>query len=158
MRETERPAAIRVGHGEKGRCVLAARPLNAGQVVLEFGGPLLRAEEIRDFTHCLEIGPNLFLGPSGGSDDYVNHSCDPNCAVELADAVASLRALRDIAEGEEITYDYSTLMVRDPTSFECRCGASACRGVVGPFRTLPQSLRRQYERGGIVPPFVLAGR
>jgi hypothetical protein len=134
-----------------------SRRVRSGEVVLTFRGPLLRKDQIGDFTHCLEVGPDRFLGPSGGPDDYVNHGCDPNCAIELDGQTPLLRAIRDIARGEEIVYDYSTSMVSDPTSFECRCGAATCRGVVHPFRTLPPALRRRYEQRGMVPAFVIRG-
>src|SRR5262249_5956257 len=40
-------------------------------------------------------------------------------------------ALRDIAEGEELTTDYGVLQV-DRVAFRCACGAARCRGEVRP--------------------------
>ncbi len=54
-----------------------------------------------------------------------NHSCDPNASFN---ASGMLVALRDIASGEEITYDYVAHPIpASPWSFECLCGASNCR-------------------------------
>ena len=39
---------------------------------------------------------------------YINHSCTPNCWVEIAGDVIWIRASRTIRKGEEITYDYAT--------------------------------------------------
>jgi SET domain-containing protein len=36
---------------------------------------------------------------------YSNHSCDPNCAIEKTTRTIWLVALRDICEGEELTYN-----------------------------------------------------
>jgi hypothetical protein len=141
-------------HGN-GRGAFAAQPFQPGETVLVFGGSLVALEQLADFTHCLEIAPALFLGPSGGVDDFVNHSCEPNCRVDVDAAGPVLRALRPVAPGEELTYDYSTLMVRDPTSFDCRCGSARCRGRIVAFGALPPDLREDYARRGLVPAFVL---
>lgn len=57
--------------------------------------------------------------------NYGNHSCDPNTALDGDVRVA----LRDIAEGEEITIDYRQL---SPISWSilCNCGSANCEGVV----------------------------
>lgn len=138
----------------RGRGVVAARAIRRGEIVLTFGGPLLPLARLSDFTHCLEVAPGLFLGPSGMLDDYVNHSCDPNCAVEIGAGGVALRAIRRIAPGCEVTFDYSTVMVTDPTTFACSCGTARCRGTVRAFGTLPDPLREAYVRRGLVPGFV----
>src|SRR5512132_2322025 len=38
---------------------------------------------------------------------YINHCCDPNTYVQTIDGTRHVIALRRIAPGEEITYDYS---------------------------------------------------
>lgn len=55
-----------------------------------------------------------------------NHSCAPNTGYVGLDVVAT----RDIAEGEELTLDYGEVLDETAEPFECRCGTSACRGVV----------------------------
>lgn len=47
-----------------------------------------------------------------------NHSCEPNASA-VPGLPATLRALRDIPEGEEVTVTYSKEKVR----FKCRCDA-----------------------------------
>ena len=37
---------------------------------------------------------------------YINHACRPNCEAVLRKGQMEFVALRDIAPGEEITYDY----------------------------------------------------
>jgi hypothetical protein len=65
-------------------------------------------------------------------------------------------ALRPIAAGEEITFDYSTCMVDEPALSACRCGAEVCRGRIGPFAELDPEWRRHYLALGVVPAFVQA--
>jgi uncharacterized protein len=49
---------------------------------------------------------------------FINHSCTPNCWVEIADKTIWIRASRAIYPGEELLYDYST--VGDHT-IQCVC-------------------------------------
>ncbi|HXV76325.1 MAG TPA: SET domain-containing protein-lysine N-methyltransferase [Candidatus Polarisedimenticolaceae bacterium] len=138
----------------RGRGIVARRPIAVGEFVLAFRGSELRFQEVTEFTHVLEYAPGRFLGPSGELDDLVNHSCDPNCAVETNGRAALLRAVRPIRRGEELTFDYSTAMLTDPTTFPCQCGANGCRGIVRRWSELPSSVRGSYLRRGMVPAFV----
>jgi hypothetical protein len=76
-----------------------------------------------------------------------------------------LVALRDIPEGEEITYDYSTTMDDNPEkievgdgelwNMECNCGKDNCRGIVDQFRTLPVEIQEYYTKNKYAPDFIL---
>lgn len=57
---------------------------------------------------------------------FNNHSCQPSCRT-IGDFDI---AVRDIAAGDELTIEYATINVL--TTFDCRCGAKACRGTVRP--------------------------
>lgn len=59
---------------------------------------------------------------------FVNHSCDSSAASGGNDEFEI--AIRDIELGEEITDDYAELETDEV--FPCVCGASICRGEVGP--------------------------
>ena len=39
---------------------------------------------------------------------FINHSCTPNCWIEVVDKTIWVRASRQIRKGEELTYDYNT--------------------------------------------------
>ena len=58
---------------------------------------------------------------------FVNHSCEPNC---LSPGMNIEIAVRDIAPGEQLTDDYSTLHLEAP--FACGCGTPGCRRLVRP--------------------------
>lgn len=108
----------------------------------------------------VQIGEDLFMGENGDFDDFMNHSCEPNTALIIPDRVetwVSYVAIRDIAAGEEITWDYSTTMYGDDWEMECRCGSPNCRGRVREFRFLPEEVQRKYIEMGIVPEYVLQG-
>jgi hypothetical protein len=71
------------------------------------------------------------------------------------DRVAQI-ALRDIAAGEELTFDYSTTMSGDDWTMACTCGSPLCRGTIAEFTKLPASLRKRYRKLRIVPAYVVA--
>lgn len=126
---------------QHGRGVFARVLLKRGEVILQFKGPQLTRTQLTPEMYHLQIGEDAYLGPSGEADDYVNHSCEPNAGF---DHNLKLVALRDIAVGEEITWDYSTAIdEEDFTGFPCGCGAARCRGLVRSFRHLD---RNEQER------------
>ena len=88
----------------------------------------------------------------------INHSCKPNAFIRGKN---ELVALKDIKEGEEIFFDYSTTMddekiPRDEQwTMECNCGSENCRGIVDQFKTLPKDRRDFYITNKYVPDFIL---
>lgn len=141
--------------GGKGLGVFTDRTFQLGEILLCFQGPRIPAEEVTDFTHTIQVDVSTFLGASGGLDDYVNHSCRPNAGIRSSAAELELVALRRIEPGEEVTFDYSTCIELEPELPSCGCRTSSCRGRIGPFRDLPPSIRRAYEKRGVVPAFLL---
>lgn len=57
---------------------------------------------------------------------YINHSCRPNCYVDIRDGVIWIRAARTIRKGEEITYSYNT---DGEGLIKCRC-RPGCQGLL----------------------------
>jgi len=47
-------------------------------------------------------------GVGGNIARFINHSCQPNCYVDIRDGVIWIRASRLIKRGEELTYHYHT--------------------------------------------------
>lgn len=141
--------------GDKGAGVFTGRTYGRGERILRFRGRRMPLERVRDFTHVIQVGPTVFLGPSGGIDDFVNHSCDPNAALRATGGRLELFALRRLLPGQEITFDYSTCIVDEPALDGCLCGSPRCRGRVVAYRDLPPRVRARYARLGAVPSFVL---
>lgn len=136
--------------GGKGRGVFAGRNIAAQEEVLEFLGNVVDVSELDDLTHALQIGAREFLTSSGDVDDYVNHSCEPNCGIRNDGQRVVLFALGDIAKGEEITFDYSTTQTGGFWSMLCQCGSAKCRGMIGDFQDLPLSTKAFYVGHGAV--------
>ena len=75
---------------------------------------------------------------------HINHSCDPNTFVKTILGVRYVFALRPIAAGEEVTYDYCINGFGD-TLWQCNCGSSRCRKTIhSDFFHLPSDLQVEY--------------
>lgn len=119
-----------------GSGVFAAEPLSAGELVAVWGGKVYTAEECERLgmvyphcrTHPISLCEGYYLGSENlfefDDAELFNHGCDPNVGVR---GQVVLVARRDVAAGEELTFDYET--VEDaPVDFDCRCGSPGCRG------------------------------
>lgn len=59
----------------------------------------------------------------------INHSCAPNCRSETTRGHIWIVAKRDIAAGEELTFDYG-FPLSEWRLHPCRCGARGCVGFI----------------------------
>lgn len=59
----------------------------------------------------------------------INHSCAPNCRVETIRGRIWIIARRDIAVGDELTFDYGFRFSEWPRH-PCRCGSPRCPGFI----------------------------
>jgi hypothetical protein len=126
--------------GAKGQGVFAGGPIRAGRLVAVCRGVVLRGDELGPDHFAMQVGEDLWLCSEGDHlDDRLNHSCDPN--VGFVTGAAELYALRDIAAGEEVCWDYSTSLSEAGWGLECGCGSASCRGVVRPFPELAEADR-----------------
>lgn len=129
----------------------------AGVPIFEFKGENFTTSTLKHPpSRTLQIGPNTHLGPSGEMDDYVNHSCNPNCALHMVGNRAFLYSRFLIPANSEIAYDYSTSSTDTPEewSMNCKCGSNNCRRVISGFQTLDKSLQDEYRKNGLVPLFL----
>ena len=143
--------------------LFTVRDIAAGDIALQvyepayYSGARPHAQlRLSGYTHAdiFQVGPDLFIPPYGGLDDFTNHSCRPNCGLRAGPTGFQMIALRDIGAGEELTYNYSTHQEHPQEDMVCHCGAVGCRGVVRSFSTLPQALRRRYLDLGVVATFI----
>ncbi len=129
--------------GLHGKGLFAARDLPAGTSIVEYRGEKVpRAEGDRRAEKQWERG-RIFIFRLNqrfdidGSKPWnvarrANHSCDPNAESQNDRGRRIwLVASKDIAAGDEITYDYH-FDFQDPPP-PCRCGSNRCIGyMVGP--------------------------
>jgi uncharacterized protein len=120
-----------------GKGIFAASPIRQGEVVIDFwNGPGIRVGtkeayryEAAGSHYIIQIDEDLYnvavRGPELG--DFINHSCHPNCGVK---GKLAFVAMRDIASGEEVTFDYSMTESYFWYKMPCDCRTDRCRGAV----------------------------
>ncbi len=120
--------------GVKGWGSFANDIISANETVVAFGGRVVGRASLEALSparksRSIQIDEDLWLvseeTPEPG--DMINHSCDPNCGLVGGTVVV---AMRDIAVGEELTFDYAMCDTDDYDEFECACGTTNCRGVI----------------------------
>jgi SET domain-containing protein len=124
--------------------VFAARAIRKGKRIVEYlGERVTHAEADSRYDDKDENDNHTFLfivdrrtvidaGVDGNDARFINHSCDPNCESITQDRRVFIEAIRNIAVGEELAYDYQIQRdADDPPNvdavFGCRCGAKSCR-------------------------------
>ena len=146
---------IYVDQCELDRGLFAGRDFAKGELIFQFTGAEISfldavAKEEAE-ANPLQIGPNTYIDLEAPCV-FINHSCEPNAGIR---ETCDVYALREIRQGEEIRFDYSTTMSEKHWTMGCLCGTPSCRGIVGDFHDLPEDLQRRYLAMGIVQPFIV---
>ncbi|MFZ9954299.1 MAG: SET domain-containing protein [Ilumatobacteraceae bacterium] len=130
-----------------GRGVIAERAFARGEVIAVWRGSTITGQQAVELPaderdQLLQIDADTFLVNDDPrvTVDFINHSCEPNCG--FTDD-STLVAMRDIAAGESVTFDYAMSDTNSFIAFECRCETSLCRGrMSGSDWRLPQLQQR----------------
>jgi|TARA_B100002052_G_C15590804_1_gene466561 SET domain-containing protein len=62
---------------------------------------------------------------------YINHSCSPNCEVNIIRGKIWISSIKKISEGEELSYDYGYEFDKDDyKDHKCKCGSKKCIGFI----------------------------
>jgi SET domain-containing protein len=129
------PAKVfRVGRSSSGLGLFATRPIANKDYIVTYSGRRIatrsaqRRERHAGLKYMFEINRRWTIDGSSRRNlgRYANHSCRPNAEAVLRQGKIVIVALRAIAPGEEITYDYGeeyfALFIK-PVG--CRCAACA---------------------------------
>ncbi len=110
-------------------------PIRRGARIIEYDGPRLSKGEADDryadriVTYLFGFGGKGDVIDGFGTAMFVNHSCAPNCETIERDDRIFIQAIRDIAPGEELLYEYH-LYDSDEDDANCYCNAPHCRGTM----------------------------
>lgn len=124
--------------------MFATRRIRKGTWIIEYRGRRISHQEADRLyddrsTHTVlfTVDEATVIDAAVGGNDarFINHSCAPNCEAWNAEGEIWIVASRDIAPGEELTYDYGLPWEGESdeeafTRYACRCGAPACRGTL----------------------------
>jgi SET domain-containing protein len=120
----------RAHNGSLGRGVFAVKTIRKGETIAVWGGCVIGPDKVRALPReekrlMIEVEEDRFLYSTTESPaDWVNHSCDPNSGLS---GQIVLVAMRNIAVGEEITFDYAMSDGNRFEEFVCFCGTARCR-------------------------------
>ena len=109
--------------------------IRKGARVAEYTGPRIPKDqtdadyEDAPITYLFGLGDGAIVIEGHSMAMFINHSCDPNCETEEIDGRIWINAIKHIAAGAEITYDYC-LYDGGGDEAICNCGARACRGTM----------------------------
>ena len=137
--------------GIHGRGLFARESIAKHEIVVVKGGYVMTRAQRDEIA--AELGPaeiqiseDLHIGPTTQSQReggmmHLNHSCEPNLGLQ---GQIVFVAMREIAEGEELTIDYA---MTDDEAYEmvCGCGAASCRKVVTGYDWKNESIQRKYN-------------
>lgn len=137
-----------VGKVPFGKGVFARQPIPKGTEIGQVLGKVIDDPEYSS-TYCIDLGNSLSLEP-GTPFRYLNHRCEPNCALHTLDveyedgspapSEVYVEALSDIPKGTELTIDYQWSA---DGAIKCLCGAENCRGWVVALEELPLLLKKK---------------
>ncbi|GAX78574.1 hypothetical protein CEUSTIGMA_g6014.t1, partial [Chlamydomonas eustigma] len=133
--------------GPKGFGLFAAEDIKAGQFIIEYVGEVLEEEEyLRRKEFYQEVGQRHYYFMNIGNGEvidacrkgnnarFINHSCDPNCETQKwlirGELAIGLFALKDMAAGDELTFDYNFERYGDKP-IRCHCSTKTCRKFIG---------------------------
>ena len=128
---------VRVGPSRiAGQGLFAAQPIKKDTDIIQYIGEKIPKDES---TRRLALG-NAYIFTFNDRWDidgkvlrntarYINHSCDPNCEAQKTRRAIWIVALRDIQEGEELSYNYG-YEIDNETPHPCTCGAKNCCGYI----------------------------
>jgi uncharacterized protein len=112
-RRPRRGRPYRVGRSRTGLGLFATTPIAKGTFIVEYRGRRIghaeaERREARGARYMFEIDGRATIDGSSRRNlaRYANHSCRPNAESDLRKGKVILRAIKDIAPGEQITYDY----------------------------------------------------
>jgi uncharacterized protein len=145
--------------------VFALRRIAKGTRVIEYLGERVShaeadqryegkgADDNHTFLFIADDATVIDAGVDGNEARFVNHGCKPNCESVIEQSRVFIDAIRSIAPGEELTYDYQIQREADDPPdvdaiFGCRCGQPGCRGTMmwPPQRTPRGSAPRRARR------------
>lgn len=140
----------------------AVENISAGSFLTDLWGPVLDAPH----SHTVQVGINKHVDPQGTVPAFLNHSCQPNAkfvytrrGVSYSDLEGNyevfwyLISIRDIKEGEDITFDYNTTEYEMAAAFKCECGVKQCLGEIKGFKYM--SPKQQEERMKDLSPVIM---
>jgi hypothetical protein len=106
----------RIGRSRTGLGLFATKPIKKGAKIVRYFGPLLDSRNKKhddiENKYLFELNGRWTIDGSVRKNvaRYINHACRPNAESDVSARKRKvvIRAIKNIAPGEEINYDYGT--------------------------------------------------
>lgn len=138
-------------NGDIGRSVWAQENIEEGEIIASFRGHKYSAKKLSDIPntspvyardHVVQIGEELYVHGKNGLAECINHSCSPNCGIK---EMQNIVAMRNIEQGEQITWDYEMTEDSDWCMENCQCDSPECRHTIRGYSHMPSEVRDRYK-------------
>lgn len=122
----------RIGRSRTGLGLFATKPIKKGDKIIRYIGPMLDCNKKKDDAvenkYLFQISKRWTVDGSVRKNiaRYINHACKPNAESDVSKRKLRIviRAIKDIAPGEEINYDYGTEYFKEFLKpIGCKCDA-----------------------------------
>ncbi len=132
-----------------GTGVFAAIDISKGQRIIEYigrkvkrsEGDLISEKRIKKYlkskttgsVYIFELNSRYDIdgSPLYNKARYINHSCKPNCEVDIKRGRIWISSIKNIKCGDELTYDYGYEFDKDDyKDHDCKCGSKNCIGFI----------------------------
>lgn len=101
---------LRVKRGTSGFGLFSEQDIPRRRFVIEYWGKIIPDEQATRYggKYLFELGngKTIFGTTRKNIARYINHSCQPNCEVEIVGNHVYIYSKRKIKAGEELNYDY----------------------------------------------------
>lgn len=105
--------------------LFALRGYQPGEMITGFSPGTISAEP----TYLtVQVGTRKHITLEPEFLQYINHSCDPNVFFDTTSM--QLLAIKELKEGEELTFFYPSTEWRMTQRFNCYCGSPFCLGKI----------------------------
>ena len=117
----------KVKRGISGFGLFAQQNIKKDDYIIEYIGNIKTNKEVEDNTtmYLFEVNNKFTIdgSPRWNTARYINHSCKKgNAESKIVNSRVYIKAIKDIALGEEITYDYGNEFFKKFIKpFGCRC-------------------------------------
>jgi SET domain-containing protein len=119
------PFRLTVRRSHSGRGLFTQERIAKGSCVIEYLGRPATAEQIRQNRgkYLFWTGDTSMIDGNipANTARFINHSCAPNCEIDLRKRRVYVFALRTIEPGEELSYDYGEEYFEMHLAGNCRC-------------------------------------
>ncbi len=132
-----------------GSGIFATKEIPKGTKVIEYVGDIVTRSEgdrrsgrrIKKFLNSEKTG-SVYIFELNKTHDidgfvarnkarFINHSCKPNCEVDIIKNRIWISSIKKIRKGEELSYDYGYSFDKDDYKDHlCKCGSKNCIGFI----------------------------